>query len=104
MQGDNFAPAKMMSTRFTRLFTVSLLALLFCACSESPNKNKQANQLSPSLPKVAAMVVKQPIIEDFEGGDKKNYNAENVTLGSGNWTLDDALIGNTRAARTENCG
>ena len=32
--------------------------------------------------------------EDFEGGNKTFYNGETVPLETGNWYLDDALLGN----------
>ncbi len=35
--------------------------------------------------------------ETFETGTKTSYASASVTLGSGAWTLDDALLGNTSA-------
>ncbi len=37
--------------------------------------------------------------EGFEAGGKTAYAAANVTLGSGSWYLDDALLGNTTSDR-----
>lgn len=56
----------------TFLFYVSLL---FCACSSE-------EQLSSAK-----------ITEDFEVGSKGSYAVAEVTLKSGAWTLDDALLG-----------
>lgn len=52
------------------------------------------------------------IAEDFESGTKTSYAVASVTLGTGSWTLDDALIGNstsdaktgTQSARVRNIG
>src|SRR5262245_31312849 len=52
------------------------------------------------------------MVEDFESGTKTSYAAANVTLGTGSWNLDDALIGKlssdrkhgTAAARVRNSG
>lgn len=35
-----------------------------------------------------------PLLEDFESGTKGSYATGTVTLASGSWTLDDALLGN----------
>ena len=50
--------------------------------------------------------------EDFETGSKTSYTSANVTLASGTWNLNDALIGNstsdrkngTQSARVRNSG
>ena len=39
------------------------------------------------------------VSEGFEAGGKPAYAAGSVSLGSGNWTLDDALLGNTASDR-----
>lgn len=40
-----------------------------------------------------------PVSEGFEAGGKTSYAAANVTLGSGSWFMDDALIGNLSTDR-----
>lgn len=40
-----------------------------------------------------------PVTEGFEAGGKTSYAAANVTLGSGSWFMDDALIGNLSTDR-----
>lgn len=40
-----------------------------------------------------------PLSEGFEAGGKTSYAAANVTLGSGSWFMDDALIGNLSTDR-----
>src|SRR3982751_1738025 len=52
------------------------------------------------------------LTEGFESGSKGSYATGNVTLASGSWTLNDALIGNlagdvkdgAKAARVRNSG
>jgi endonuclease G, mitochondrial len=39
------------------------------------------------------------IAEDFETGSKTAYAIASVTLGTGSWTMDEALIGNTTSDR-----
>lgn len=39
--------------------------------------------------------------EDFETGSKASYSTGNVTLSSGSWTLNDALLGNTSSDRKD---
>ncbi len=38
--------------------------------------------------------VQAQLFEDFEGAEKASYTGATVTLSSGNWFLDDALLGN----------
>ena len=40
-----------------------------------------------------------PLSEGFEAGGKTSYAAANVTLGTGSWFMDDALIGNLSTDR-----
>ena len=40
-----------------------------------------------------------PLSEGFEAGGKTSYAAANVTLGSGSWFMDEALIGNLSTDR-----
>ncbi len=52
------------------------------------------------------------LVEDFETGSKTSYAAADVTLGTGTWNLNDALLGTTssdvkngaKAARVRNSG
>src|SRR5678816_1488764 len=41
----------------------------------------------------------QALNEGFEAGGKTSYAAANVTLGTGSWLMDDALIGNLSTDR-----
>ena len=67
-------------------------AALFAGCSKS--------ELTPAAPSAAVVFqnVSAPgFPEGFETGAKTAYTTGSVTLGSGSWTLNDALIGNTTA-------
>jgi hypothetical protein len=83
-----------MRMTFTARYLVAPLlgAILFAGCSKS--------ELSPGTPTAAAVTqnVSAPgFPEGFETGTKASYTTGSVTLGSGSWTLNDALIGNTTA-------
>ena len=82
----------MHKTLTSRYLILPLLAAatLFAGCSKS--------ELTPAAP--AAAVVSQNVSapgfpEGFETGTKASYTTASVVLGSGSWTLNDALIGNT---------
>ena len=76
-----------------RTLAASLLgAMLFASCSKS--------ELTPDPPTISATrsdVSAPGFPEGFETGTKTAYTTGSVTLGSGSWTLNDALIGNTTA-------
>ena len=65
------------------LFLAVSFLLLAPGCVEPPGDE-------PATDEVAAAVT---TTEGFESGTKTAYAAANVTLGSGTWNLDDALIG-----------
>ena len=71
------------------LFAIS--ALLFTACKKKANNTNVPGE----KPVVPTKYVPAPykIIEDFETGVKAAYAAGNVILKTGNWTMDDALLG-----------
>ena len=79
---------------FTARYLVALLlgaAALFAGCSKSE-----------MMPAASSAVISQNVSapgfpEGFETGTKTAYTTGSVTLGSGSWTLNDALIGNTTA-------
>jgi hypothetical protein len=89
------------------LYKLSLiLVLFFSACHKNevePTVNKQANAINK---------VVTTLVEGFESGTKTAYAAADVTLSSGVWNLNDALIGNstsdrkvgTQSARIRNSG
>ena len=80
-------------TNFTRLLTVALcLSLVGCNHEQTPQPQNALTSAS-----TAANVQAPGFPEGFETGTKGSYAAGTVTLGSGSWTLTDALIGNTTA-------
>ena len=83
----------MRTTFSVRSLVAPLLgAILFSSCSKS--------EMNPGAPvaAVAAQNASAPgFPEGFETGTKTSYTTGTVTLGSGIWTLNDALIGNTTA-------
>ncbi|OGX85565.1 DNA/RNA non-specific endonuclease [Hymenobacter glacialis] len=69
-------------------------AVLFAGCSKS--------EYTPEIPTVAPVaqqIAAAGFPEGFETGTKTAYTTGSVTLGSGSWTLNDALIGNTTSDR-----
>ena len=84
-----------MRMNFTARYLVAPLlgaAALFAGCSKSDTP--------PAVPTTA--VVSQNVSapgfpEGFETAIKTSYTTGSVTLGSGSWTLNDALLGNTTA-------
>ena len=77
----------------TRYVVAPLLgAVLFVSCSKS----------EPTPDALSAAAVTQSVAaagfpEDFETGTKTAYTTGTVAFGSGTWTLNDALLGNTTA-------
>ena len=84
-----------MRMNFTARYLVAPLlgaAALFAGCSKS--------ETMPAAPlaAVASQNVSAPgFPEGFETGAKSSYTTGSVTLSSGSWTLNDAIIGNTAA-------
>ena len=80
-------------TNFTRILSVAALCLGAAACGRETTpepaaiaaRATTANATAPGFP------------EGFETGTKAAYATGTVALGSGSWTLADALIGNTSA-------
>ena len=98
----------MHNTFVTRYLVAPLLgAVLFASCSKS-EPNPEAPAASTLLQNVSA----PGFPEGFETGTKTAYTTASVTLGSGSWTLNDALLGNTasdpktgtQSARVRNSG
>jgi endonuclease G len=74
------------------------LALLFSACKKEIHE--QPAQQSEIASAVNAHVVNSTmLLEDFETGSKTAYAAANVTIGTGSWFFDDALLGTSTSDR-----
>ena len=67
-------------------------ALLFSSCSKS-----EPTPEAPGAIAASQDVAAPGFPEGFETGTKTAYTTGSVTLGSGSWTLNDALLGNTTA-------
>ncbi|WP_230688082.1 hydrolase [Hymenobacter jeongseonensis] len=79
----------------TRYLVAPLLgAVLFVSCSKSEYRPEV-----PTAAPAAQQVAAAGFPEGFETGTKTAYTTGSVALGSGSWTLNDALIGNTTADR-----
>ncbi len=86
-----------------------LLTLSFSHCSKKGEVNPQSSSEQSLIHRPAMALAAS---EDFETGSKSSYSAASVTLGTGSWYLDDALIGGTSsdvyngsyAARVRNTG
>lgn len=73
---------------------VFFISLLFTACKKDlqPTNNNTEQAVSPSTELTT-------LSENFESGSKTAYAAANVTLSSGSWNFNDALIGNLSTDR-----
>jgi hypothetical protein len=88
------------------LLLLSLLVTIFTSCkketSESLIDNNSIN-IEKSL---------NPFLEDMQNGTKTSYTTSNITLSTGTWTFNNALIGTstsdkkvgTKSARIQNSG
>lgn len=93
----------------TRLWALPLLALAI-GCAKTDSLAPQGALVTTAATPQNASNTGFP--EGFESGTKTAYTVGSVTLGSGSWTLDDALLGNTTAdpktgaqsARVRNAG
>lgn len=84
----------------------SILVFAFCSalllsmpsCTKSPTglPESASDYSQPTFPPSLQTVT---VSETFESGTKTAYAAADVTLGSGVWNLDDALLGNTTSDR-----
>jgi endonuclease G len=92
-----------------RLLTgVFFISLLSAACKKDLQPTENNNPSSTVSPVTEATT----LTEGFESGTKTGYAAANVTLSSGSWNFNDALIGNlstdvkngTQSARIRNSG
>jgi endonuclease G len=76
-----------MRRRYLHRFQISILgALLALTTSYLPSSANRLEDTGQGVP-VSAMA------EGFESGTKTGYAAADVTLGTGTWSLDEALIG-----------
>lgn len=76
-------------------YVLGMLCLVLASCKKEsqPQPELISNQKISSVQTEST----QLLTEGFETGSKGAYASASVTLGSGSWTLDDALIGNLAA-------
>jgi endonuclease G, mitochondrial len=80
------------------LALVSVLLVLIPSCTQSPTEVMSPDRESwETFPPPVLQTV--TVAEGFESGTKTAYAAADVTLGSGVWNLNDALLGNTSSDR-----
>lgn len=84
--------------KFTRhLLVIAVLITTIISCRKENINTPSSTQNEISL--AARNLANGGIAEDFETGSKTSYAIANVTLGTGSWSLDEALIGNTTSDR-----
>ena len=94
------------------LFIAAAVPVLFFAQCKKQNTTVTATNTATSMHQVAARSVYTGFPETFESGTKAAYATGNVTLSTGIWELNDALIGSTtsdhknaaKSVRIENTG
>jgi endonuclease G len=77
------------------LLVVTLVIAMFSAC----RKDTVNDFLVSDVQTLGRNLTNGGIAEDFESGSKTAYAIASVTLGTGSWTLDETLIGNTTSDR-----
>src|ERR1035437_5510591 len=103
-----------MITTLRNFLLIAFLSFLFISgCKESSNTIIDTPGTNQTLTKAVIPLATQSMaIEGFETGSKTAYAAADVTLGTGVWNMDDALIGTstsdikngTASARVRNSG
>ncbi len=84
--------------RFLSVPIAALLLLSATSCELSPT-DPNTPSAKKSTESVTEMKTAVTVSEDFEAGSKTSYAVADVTLGSGIWTLDEALIGTSSSDR-----
>lgn len=94
------------------LLLAAVSALLLARCTKQHNSTAPATVNTTTTVTTASRAVYTGFPETFESGTKSAYATGNVTLSTGIWELNDALIGSTtsdhkngaKAVRVENTG
>ncbi|WP_448701936.1 DNA/RNA non-specific endonuclease [Mucilaginibacter sp. AW1-3] len=84
------------------LFAVSIIAVVFASCAKvaQPDASQLVNTPIPGSGTVAPVdpaTIPYSLVENFEYGTKGGYGDANVTLSTGSWDFNDALIGSSSA-------
>lgn len=78
-------------------YVLGMLCLVLASCKKESQSGPEFTNQNDSGTHIIRTESTQLLTEGFETGSKGAYASASVTLGSGSWTLDDALIGNTTA-------
>jgi endonuclease G len=84
------------------LFSPLAALVLLASCTKditAPAPESGTGETTVVSTRLRTMAIAQTFSEGFESGSKTAYAIGNVTLGSGSWSMDDALIGNTTSDR-----
>lgn len=82
--------------KLKQLFALVLVPAVLASCTKQSLTTQQPlAAVAPTTAKLQTETVTQTVNETFETGTKGAYAAANVTLASGTWNMDDALIGNS---------
>jgi hypothetical protein len=86
---------------FVKTTLLSFLLFSFLSCKKTNTDNIGTDEaiVSQSSPVSARVTTLAVLTENFETGAKTAYAAANVTLATGSWNFDDALLGNTASDR-----
>jgi len=83
------------------LFAVSIIAVVFASCAKvaQPDASQLVtttiNTGGGTVTPIDPSTIPYSLVENFEYGTKGGYADANVTLSTGSWDLNDALIGST---------
>ncbi|MDR3668964.1 MAG: hypothetical protein P4L35_19215, partial [Ignavibacteriaceae bacterium] len=102
----------MITTLRNFLLIAFLSFLIVSGCKESSNTIIDQPVIDQTISKAIMPLTQSMATEGFETGSKTAYAAADVTLGTGVWNMDDALIGTsssdvkngTASARVRNSG
>ncbi|MBS1579912.1 MAG: DNA/RNA non-specific endonuclease [Bacteroidetes bacterium] len=95
----------------TILLSIPVIIFSFSACKKDMSIETSTGIVTPDV-QVTMGTPSSSITEDFETGTKTSYAAGNVTLTTGSWNMNDALIGTSssdaktgsQSARIRNTG
>ncbi|PTR00001.1 endonuclease G [Mucilaginibacter yixingensis] len=88
--------------KLKQLFALVVVPAVLASCTKQslPTQEPLA-AVAPVAAKLQTATITQTVNETFETGTKGAYAAANVTLATGTWNMDDALIGNSTSDRKD---
>lgn len=93
-----------LKNKFTRFITITLLLSFFggfSACEKDipPTLNDKNLEVETAMPQDTFDMATAYMLENFESGSKTFYAGASVTLSTGSWYLNNALIGTSTSDR-----